>query len=181
MDPHLEDFIAYLGSEKGASPNTVEAYSRDNAAFTCAMQEKGKTAYSEVSRDDLIDYLALLHAKEYASSSICRMLISIKVLFRFLRSENYVETNIAKTLDSPKLWQLIPEVLSNEEIEVLFTQPDTSTTSGARDRAILEVLYGSGLRVSEICGLNVTDVDDTYVRVMGKGRKSASCPLVVKP
>ncbi len=177
MDTCLDDFVAYLASEKGASPNTVEAYSRDTACFTGAMQEKGRTSYTQITRDDIIDYLGIFRAKNYASSSICRILISIKVLFKFLKRENYISTNIALILDSPKLWQLIPEVLSNEEIERLLAQPDTTTVRGSRDRAIMEVLYGSGLRVSEVSGLNITDVSDEAVRVMGKGRKERVVPI----
>ncbi len=177
MDIQLDDFVAYLASEKGASPNTIEAYSRDTSVFTEAMRAKGGESYAQITREDIIDYLSALRSKEYASSSICRVLISLKVLFRFLKRENYVPTNITLTLDSPKLWQLIPEVLSSEEIELLLAQPDSATVQGARDRAVLEILYGSGLRVSEVCGLNVNDVNDNYVRVMGKGRKERVVPI----
>ncbi len=178
MDEELDDFLSYLASEKGCSPHTLEAYSRDASSFVTYVQEILKVrAFSGVIRDHIVDYLEILNNKGYATASVCRALIAIKVLFRFLRREDYITTNITTTLDSPKLWQLIPEVLSGGEIERLLMQPDTTSERGMRDRAILEVLYGSGLRVSELCGLDINDVDDSYVRVMGKGRKERLVPI----
>lgn len=99
--------------------------------------------------------------------------MAIKAFFRFLKREGVVEVNVAMYLDSPKLWQLIPEVLSLKEIEALLEISEI----GQRDRAILELLYGSGLRVSELCGLKMQDVDDTFVRVRGKGGKERVVPI----
>ncbi len=177
LDDYLEEFITYLKSEKGASPHTVEAYARDTSAFVCFLEEQAVADCRAVTRDHVIHYLSDLKSQDYASSSICRALIAIKVLFRFLKREDYLDVNITLTLDSPKLWQLIPEVLSGLEVEKLLAQPDPSTEMGARDKAILEVLYACGLRVSELCGLNIYDVDDDYVKVMGKGRKERVVPI----
>lgn len=173
----LDEFASYLGSEKGASLNTIEAYMRDTNAFAQFLNECVITAFTMVTRDHIVKYLGHLKAKGYASSSMCRALIAIKVLFRFLKREGYIPTNIALTLDSPKLWQLIPEVLTGSEVERLLAMPDADTEQGSRDRAILEVLYACGLRVSELCSLNICDVSDVHLKVMGKGRKERVVPI----
>ncbi|MDP1836676.1 MAG: site-specific tyrosine recombinase XerD [Chlamydiales bacterium] len=173
----LDEFASYLGSEKGASRNTIEAYMRDTNAFAQFLNECRITTFSLVTRDHIVKHLGHLKAKGYASSSMCRALIAIKVLFRFLKREAYIPTNIALTLDSPKLWQLIPEVLTGSEVERLLAVPDADTEQGSRDRAILEVLYACGLRVSELCSLNICDVSDVHLKVMGKGRKERVVPI----
>lgn len=173
----LDEFASYLGSEKGASINTIKAYMRDTNAFTEFLNTYAVTAFTMVTRDDIIKYLGHLKSRGYASSSMCRALIAIKVLFRFLKREGYIPTNIALTLDSPKLWQLIPEVLTSSEVERLLAIPDADTEQGSRDRAILEVLYACGLRVSELCSLNICDVSDVHLKVMGKGRKERVVPI----
>lgn len=177
MFREIEEFKAYLAGERGLSPHTLEAYSRDIRAFTDFLKSQEKQAFTEVLREDIVDFLASLRARDYASASVCRALMAIKVLFRFLKRENLLSLNVAKLLESPKLWQLIPEVLSNEEIDRLLAVPDRNTAIGARDFAILELLYSSGLRVSELCLLGIYDVDDHFVRVMGKGRKERLVPL----
>ena len=115
--------------------------------------------------------------QNYATSSISRNLISIKVLFRFLKRERIINNNVALYLETPKLWQLIPEVLSLDEVERLLQQPDPNHPYGARDKAILELLYASGLRVSEVCCIKINDVDDDCVRAFGKGSKERLVPL----
>lgn len=177
MNPLLDEFVCYLKSEKGASPHTIEAYANDTSRFVQFLQNHQVNTFTEVTRDHILSYLTELKNQSYASSSISRKLISIKVLFRFLKREDYLTVNIALTMDSPKLWQLIPEVLSAAEIERLLAQPDPSHEIGARDRAIVEVLYACGLRVSELCSLNLYSVEDDYVKVMGKGRKERVVPI----
>jgi integrase/recombinase XerD len=105
------------------------------------------------------------------------MLVAVKVFFRFLKKEDFVELDVTRHLESPKLWQLIPEVLTIGEVDLLLKAPDGETPLGARDKAILEVLYASGLRVSELCGLNIHDVDEACVRVKGKGGKERLVPI----
>jgi integrase/recombinase XerD len=161
---HISDFLLYLGSEKGLSPHTLEAYQRDVAAFC---QKKGS----------VLDFLRHLKESAYATSSICRALVSVKMFFRFLKKEGIVSEDPTLYLDSPKLWQLIPEVLTPPEVTKLMSTPGSDDAVGVRDRAILQVLYASGLRVSELCGLNITDVDDTFVRVKGKGNKERIVPI----
>ncbi|MFI5335004.1 MAG: site-specific tyrosine recombinase XerD, partial [Chlamydiales bacterium] len=161
-------------SERGLARNTLLAYERDLQLFC---QRLGRMDLTETREEDLIGFLGYLRESLYATSSIARMLVAIKVFFRFLKREKKIEKNIALYLDSPKLWQLIPEVLTLDEVGALLQAPSTDTFIGARDRAILEVLYASGLRVSEVCGMNITDLDDAFVRVKGKGGKERLVPI----
>lgn len=177
MNGAIDDFLMYISSEKGLSTNTVEAYRRDMIAFQEHLKRGGISDPSQVTQEHLIGFLSHLKAEHYASSSICRTLIALKVFFRFLKRENSIQENIAYYLDTPRLWQLIPEVLSSNEVEALLAQPNPDTAVGARDKAILEVLYSCGLRVSEVCKLGIYDVDDHFIRVMGKGSKERMVPI----
>lgn len=177
MDYILDDFISYIASEKGLSPNTIEAYRRDVEAFFRFLKFSGISSIQSVEQKHIIAFMAQLKGEGYATASICRASMAIKVLCRFLKREGTLATDPAALLESPKMWQIIPEVLSGEEIERLLSKPDIATPLGARDKAILEVLYASGLRVSEVCSLGIYDVDDTFVRVMGKGRKERLVPI----
>lgn len=177
MLAETEDFFVYLLSEKGLTTNTVEAYRADILQFIEFLKNRKLTEWSDVTQDDLIAFLSSKHDQNYASTSICRKLIAIKVLFRFLKRESWIISNFTQALETPKIWQLIPDVLSQEEMEAILNQPDLTNSRGARDRAILEVLYASGLRVSELCQLRLQDVDDEYVRVCGKGGKERIVPI----
>lgn len=169
---HLQDFINYLTSEKGLAKNTLQAYSRDIELFLNHVK-----VIDPISEDHFVQFLSSLQQKGYASSSITRTFIALKVFFRFLKREGVITTNPTLYLNTPKLWQLIPEVLSSNEVEKLLNAPDITTESGCRDKAILELLYSSGLRVSELCGLKITDVDDEFVKVNGKGGKERIIPV----
>lgn len=173
----LQDFLSYIASEKGLSRNTIEAYERDAKAFIDFLKNQNVASYPQVKEEHFVGFLSHLKGAGYATASICRALVACKVLFRFLKRENLIPSNPSLYVDSPALWQLIPEVLSQNEIERLLAQPDPSTEQGARDKAILELLYASGLRVSELCTIGLYDVDDDYVKVMGKGRKERIVPL----
>lgn len=167
---YLIEFITYLRAEKGLSPHSIEAYERDLEAFLAIFS-------FPFSQEQIIQHLSNLKTKGYASSSISRSLIALKVFFRFLYREKVLAHDLSQTIETPKLWQLIPEVLSLEEVESLLQIPDTETFVGARDRAILELLYASGLRVSELCNLSLYDVDDHVVKVFGKGGKERIVPF----
>lgn len=177
MQRELEDFIVFIASERGLALNTIEAYRRDATAFLAFLREKGIISWTEVSQQALIDFLDSLHKAQYATASISRALMAIKVLFRFFKREGVIKSNPTIYLENPKLWQLIPHVLTADEIERLLSQPDSETSGGAQDKAILEVLYACGLRVSELCGMKMYDVDDTFVRVRGKGGKERVVPI----
>lgn len=177
IDCQIDDFLKYVASEKGLAQNTVESYRRDAQTFGLFLQKIGIEDFKDVSEHHIVDFLGRLKSQKYATSSISRCLIALKVLFRFLKRENLVSTNVTFYLETPKLWQLIPEVLTNDEVERLLAQPDPQTSYGARDKAILEVLYASGLRVSELCSLNLYSVDEEFVRVKGKGSKERLVPI----
>lgn len=177
LEEDVKDFLLYIASEKGLSHNTIEAYERDILTFVDYLKEHAITSFHLVQSEHLVGYLARKKDRGYASASICRALIALKVLFAFLKRERMIEVNHSLYLDTPKLWQLIPEYLTLDEVERLLAQPATGSLKGDRDKAMLEVLYSSGLRVSEICTLGIFDVDDTYVRVKGKGNKERLVPI----
>jgi integrase/recombinase XerD len=177
MQRWIEDFLSYLASEKGLAQNTLMAYRRDLDLFLDLLGQKGVLSFDAVQEEELIAFLSALKSQEYATSSICRAIVAVKMLFRFLKREKAIPKDVTLHLDSPRMWQLIPEFLTVSEVEALLNAPDVSTLEGARDRAILQVIYASGLRVSEACGLNVHDVDDRMVRVRGKGGKERIVPI----
>jgi integrase/recombinase XerD len=177
MQRDIDDFLVYLASERGLARNSVEGYGRDVSRFASFLEPIGILSFDAVQQSHIVSFLSHLKSQEYASSSACRALIAIKVLYRFLKREGIADGSAVRYLESPKLWQLIPEVLSTYDVERLLQQPDLTSAIGVRDLAILEVLYASGLRVSELCRLFIRDVDDHYVRVMGKGGKQRHVPI----
>lgn len=174
MKNWIQDFLLYLASERGLAQNTLTAYQTDLLAF---QEFLGKKEPSLIEKKDVISFLEIKQKKGQASSSLCRALIAIKLFFRFLKKESLLQVEEIAFLESPKVWQLIPEVLSLEEVDLLFTTPDTKSFLGARDRAILEVIYASGLRVSEACGLDFQDIGEESIRVVGKGGKERIIPI----
>lgn len=174
MDKEIEEFLIYLGSERGLSLKTLEAYGRD-LRFFARFLEGGSV--QEVTSEKIIDHFQALKDQGAASSSLCRALVALKVFFRFLKREKKISDNPTQFLESPKLWQLIPEVMTQEEVSRLLEAPDIDSAVGTRDRAILQMMYAAGLRVSELCSLDVGDVADDRVRVVGKGRKVRVIPL----
>ncbi|GAB4231244.1 MAG: site-specific tyrosine recombinase XerD [Chlamydiales bacterium] len=177
MHELITRFFQYLAAERGLSILTIEAYLSDITKLEKYLFKSLQKDITKATADDLISFLNAMHQQHYAGSSINRTLISLKVFFQFLFREGLAAVEITRFIDTPKLWQIIPEILSSEEIERLLEIPVSSYEKGARDRAILETLYGCGLRVSELCALNIKDVDDEYVRVMGKGRKERIVPI----
>lgn len=177
LDPSLEDFLSYLASEKGLASNTLKAYRSDLSFFLEYLEEVGIVELFKVHKQVLIAFLEKRQKEGMASSSLARILVAIKMFFRFLKRERMIVENTAEWLESPKVWQLIPEVLTMQEVQLLLQMPDPSSFIGSRDRAILEVLYASGLRVSEVCSLNIYDVGEDSIRVKGKGEKERIVPI----
>lgn len=165
----VADFLDHLLCEKGFSPNTIEAYGRDISFFAQTI--------SKIDADAVFNYLISLKNRGYASSSICRALIAVKVFLRFLKKEGHLDMDYSCYFDTPKVWQLIPEVLTIEEVETLLAQPKRDNFIGLRDSAILELLYATGIRVSELCNLKISDLDETFVKVHGKGKKERLVPV----
>jgi integrase/recombinase XerD len=168
------DFLDYIASEKGLSSHTIEAYGRDIQCFADFIQKK---EWKEVTPEEIHKFMSFLKEKDYASSTICRMLVAVKVFFRFLKKEGEISLDLGRYFETPKMWQLIPEVLTMEEVDALLAQPKKEDPQGARDLAILELLYASGMRVSELCSLRLNDLNDTFVKVRGKGKKERIVPV----
>lgn len=171
MNHPLDDFVAHLSIEKGMASNSVLAYTRDIEAFLASRD------LPTVTQEELASYLAERKSRGYASASNVRALVAIKLFFSFLRREKRIDKNPFETIDAPRIWQQIPEVLTLDETSRLLESDREESFLSCRNRAICEVLYGSGLRVSEMCALNIGDVDDEQVRVMGKGKKERLVPM----
>ena len=168
---HLAEFLSYLGAEKGLSINTLHAYARDVRMLFKFLERDFPT------KDRILDFLKEMKEKKYADASLCRLLVSLKMFFRYLKREKMISEDPTLHLESPKFWQLIPEVLTVNEVSQLLKMPEVDSELGARDKAILDILYASGLRVSEVCQLNLFDVADDHVRVKGKGGKERIVPI----
>ncbi|MBS4169146.1 site-specific tyrosine recombinase XerD [Parachlamydia sp. AcF125] len=173
----IKDFLIFIRSEKGLSSHTIEAYMRDVQTFANHAWQQGICSFNAIEPEHVVAFLSTLKAAEYATSTLSRTLVSLKVFFSFLKREGTVTQNPSLLLESPKLWQILPDILDIEEVDLLLKQPDNETAKGVRDRAIFELLYGSGLRVSEVCALTLYSMDDQYVRVYGKGSKERLVPV----
>ena len=176
---YLDEFINYLTVERGLSPNTTAGYRSDLEKFIGFLAGRGKGGFQEVRRDEVIDFLMAEKERGLTPRSLARALVSIRMLFRFLSLEGYVRRDVTEVVESPRLWKMLPEVLSVAEVESVLRQPDTSTVLGRRDRAVLELLYASGLRASELTRLEVDDVNlqSGFVRARGKGGRERIVPL----
>ena len=173
----IASFATHVKVEKGLSPNTIEAYDRDLAKFA-AFAGKRKLTLESVSRDDLVDFLAGLFRENLESKTVARHLVTVRNFFRFALTHELIASDPTVTLESPKIRRSLPGYLRFEEIEKLLAQPDDKTALGLRDRAMLEVLYSTGLRVSELTGLKVADLDAKVgcIRCIGKGDKERIVP-----
>ncbi len=174
-------FLLYLDAQRGYSPATVAAYGTDleGAHLFLGRRNKGFDAPSEVTKADITAYLADLHRCGLAKSSVCRKLSALRAFYRFLRQRKMVVEDPCAALSNPKLPKVHPKVLNVDQAIHLVETEITLDPEGLRDLALLEVLYGSGLRVSEALGLDFAhvDLDQKLVRVLGKGRKERLVPL----
>ena len=181
MQQQLEHFLDYLTVERGLSPNTTAAYRTDLDQFMQFMAERHLTAWSAVSRDDLVSFLIFLKEKRYANSTVARRTAAIKSLFDYLMAENIVLSNPTEHLDSPKVDRFLPKAISVMQVDELLELPlTTGGPEGLRDKAMIELLYATGVRVSELMALNVHDVDlvAQHIRCIGKGNKERMLPMV---
>ncbi|MEI3038506.1 MAG: site-specific tyrosine recombinase XerD [Victivallales bacterium] len=181
MDKILQHFCGYLLMERGLSRNSISAYRCDLADFIAYLKKYGKTDFSEVTRDNIIDFLGEHKENGMEPASLARRLVAIKVFFRYLAQEKFVPENITSVMDSPKLWRILPEFMSSREVEALMNVYAVNAKDflAIRNRAILEVLYACGLRVSEVASLNVSSVnaENGVIRVLGKGSKERIVPV----
>jgi integrase/recombinase XerC len=173
MDEHLDRFITYLIAEKNASPYTVKNYRQEIAQFLAFLKEEGIDSWEGVDRHVLRRYLAWLKDQGYVKASIARKVSELRSFCRYLVREGILSSNPILAISSPKVPKRLPEYLDLHEVDALLSAPDTSTSQGLRDRAILEMLYATGLRVSELVGLDIGDVEwsGAKLRVLGKGNK----------
>ncbi len=174
----ISSFLTHVKVEKGLSSNTVSAYRRDLVKFDVFAQKR-KLALEGVTRDDLVDFLAGLYRMNLESRTVARHLVTLRNFFRFAQTQELIATDPSINLESPKIRRSLPGYLRLEEVERLLEQPDSTTALGLRDRAMLEVLYSTGLRVSELIGLRVSDLDSKVgcVRCIGKGDKERIVPV----
>jgi integrase/recombinase XerD len=179
MDPLLDQFLHYLIVEKGLSQNTIEAYGHGLARFFEHLRGKKIQAVRDVGRFDVQGFLVALRKKGLNAKSIARDIVAIRSFFRFLIQEGVLETNPVEDLESPKVARRLPEVLSLKEIEQILEEPNQQTPLGMRDRAMLELLYATGMRVSELTRLptNQVNLEGGYVLLYGKGSKERIVPL----
>jgi integrase/recombinase XerD len=174
----ITSFLMHIRVEKGLSANTVSAYRRDLEKFD-AFTKKRKLSVESVGRDDLVDFLADLYRQKLESRTVARHLVTLRNFFRFAQSHEMIASDPAINLESPKIRRNLPGYLRLEEVEKLLAQPDAKSPTGVRDRAMLEVLYSTGLRVSELISLGVSDLDSKVgcVRCTGKGDKERIVPV----
>ena len=179
MDKFVEMFLDYLSVERGLSKNTIISYRRDLDAYLKFLEAIAKKIVSTSTREDIREFM--LHEKDKGLSvnSIARSLAALRMFYRFLARERLIKTDVSSYIDTPKLWKRIPDVLSFDEVEKLIEAPDLNTGQGVRDRAILELMYATGMRVSEVSNIKCNDINGEvgFVRCLGKGRKERLIPL----
>lgn len=179
MQVLLDQFLDYVTLEKGLSPHTRSSYASDLSRFIAFIQRAGTATLNKLTRRHILDYLMWEKEQGLNASSLSRRLVAIRVFLRYLQQEGMLAVNVTETMDSPKVWKLLPETLTPAEVERLLDAPRIDKPLGMRDRALLETLYGTGLRVSELSALRVEDIqfDAGYLRCLGKGRKERVVPL----
>ncbi|MDO4538180.1 MAG: site-specific tyrosine recombinase XerD [Coriobacteriales bacterium] len=174
-----DEYLSYLVVERGHAQNTVEAYGRDIARYLRFLEERGIHDIDEVTREDVEDFAASFAELDYAASSAVRAMSAVRGLHAFLVRERLAKKNPSRNVPMPRKAKMLPDVLSVEQARALVEQPFPQTAAGQRDRTMLELLYGCGLRVSELCGLDLRAVmlEDELLRVFGKGSKERLVPI----
>jgi integrase/recombinase XerD len=184
MDTELNQFYQHLSAERGLAPLTVAAYAGDLQDFWEFVESRGLSQWGAVSLAQLQEYLAALEGRGLSARSRARKLSALRQFYRFLQREAKVlsQANPVELVDSPRLPRRLPRVLGEGEVVALLAGPDPATPKGQRDAALLEVLYATGLRVSELVGLTLKQLDlrRGVVRPLGKGSKERVVPMVAK-
>jgi integrase/recombinase XerD len=179
MKQQLLIFIQFLSVEKGLAQNTLESYERDITQYLEFIEKSGMNQLKDTKKITIQNYLLQLKKLGRASSSVTRSMVSIRSFYQFLVRERLLELDPSLNMESPRLVKRLPKVLSIQEVETLLEAPETSTPYGMRDKAMLELLYATGIRVSELVNLNVGHVNlgMGFVRCIGKGSKERIIPL----
>lgn len=179
MTGRMQLFLEYLTVELGISANTRQAYERDLRLFCKTLGFKNSDALVNVSREQITGYMTQLKEKGLAAATIARKLAAIKAFYRFMTAEGYMDANPAEVVEAGTKGIKLPRVLSEDEVVRLLNQPDITTAEGFRDRTMLEVLYATGMRVSELINLTLdrVDLNMKYIIAFGKGSKERIVPL----
>ncbi|MBQ8153808.1 MAG: tyrosine recombinase XerD [Prevotella sp.] len=177
----VRNYQRYLKLQRGFSPNTLDAYRHDLQKLLTYLEQEGKDVW-EVQLDDLQHFAATLHDIGIHPRSQCRILSGVRSFFRFMQTDGWRDDDPSELLESPVLGEHLPEVLSTEEVDILENSIDLSKWEGHRNKAIIEVLFSCGLRVSELVNLKLSSlyIDEQYVRVFGKGSKERLVPISPK-
>ncbi len=175
----LEEFLSYLTIERGLSKNTISSYGTDLIHFIEYLATKGINDVDKVTRQDIMAYLLYLKDKGISSNSISRALVAIKMFYRFLVQERLAKDDVAGVLESPRLVRPLPNVLGMAEVDKLLNAPDVRDWMGIRDKAALELIYATGMRVSELVELMMEglNLDVGFIKCKGKGDKERIVPI----
>ncbi|MSR76901.1 MAG: site-specific tyrosine recombinase XerD [Candidatus Omnitrophica bacterium] len=175
----IRDFLNYLTVEKGLAKNTCEAYAQDLAFYQGFVKAQNISDWARINRQTILDFLLGEKKRGMTSTTIARRMVAIKIFHRFLVKERLLQVDVTSVLESPKLWKRLPHYLTDEEMIQILNVPQLDKPWGLRDRAILECLYASGMRVSEITNLTMDQVDLTnaFMRCRGKGNKERIVPI----
>ena len=177
MEQEIRQFIDYLHNTKKTSQNTEVSYQRDLNKMAAYLEDRGITAVTEVREFDLMGYMDYMTRENFASSTISRSVASMRAFFQHLFAERKIEENPSDNLKSPKVEKKLPEILSIQEVDDLLKQPDLATPKGIRDKAMLELLYATGMRVSELIHLEVSDVNLQFGYVVCQENKERIIPI----
>lgn len=179
MKEFIDIFLNYLSVERGLARNTIISYREDLNAYINFLTRRHIDALSKADKDDIVDFMLFQKDKGLNANSIARRIAAIKSFYRFLARERILKTDPTSLIDSPKLWKKIPETLTENEVGALLNQPNIRDKQGMRDRAILEILYAAGMRVSEAVNLKVDNVnlEIGFLRCTGKGNKERVIPI----
>lgn len=179
MNDLLDSFLSFLVVEKGLSENTLESYGRDLKKFLLFIESRGITSAREIRYSDILDFLTHSREEGLTATTIVRSMVSVKQFFKYLLSEKVLSEDPTAHIKTPKMKKAIPGVISLDDVESILGAPDESTPEGLRDAAMLEILYATGIRVSELIGLKLNDVNFElgFVVVYGKGSKERIVPI----
>jgi len=179
MEELIKQFLDYLAVERGLSENTLISYGRDLAKFSQFLGSRSAQDIRKITKNDISKYLFFLKGNKLSSNSIARNLVAIKVFYRFLVTERIMTEDVAGIFESPKIWRALPEVLSGAEVTKIIESPCSKDSAGLRDRAVLELMYATGMRVSEVSDLLLEglNLDVGFIKCKGKGGKERIVPV----
>jgi integrase/recombinase XerD len=175
----LKEYLSVLSLEKNLSPNTVSSYKNDISSFINFLSDRNIDDPSQINYQDIIDFFKELNELGLSKTSAARYYSSLKGFFKYLSLNNYIKSNPIEKVETPKLSKNLPNVLSFNEVEKILNQPNTNDKFGLRDKAILELFYACGVRISELLNLKISDLffSEEMIRVFGKGSKERLIPI----